>query len=326
MTEYLIYFNQQWVGDHSEEWFRGRAPLAMAAVEEMKEAGVYLFAGGLEEDGPIYSAASDRQRRPDHRRAVRREQGVAGRVRRRGRRRRRGRPAVGGAARRGLRVAPGGTPLRVAAVVGLTRRHQSNSPDLLVGRVRAVGRGRLATSPERRLGAADLDPVAGDRRPRIRRRGDHSDLAAVVLVHLRPLGAVVTNHTPGRPARTNRMTRLDGCPVSSTLESTNASVCAATASNRSRARAANVVLGRRCSGRAPPRHPPTSASTLVRRVPESTATSVSSDVHDAGGDEPRTERGECPEDDTGRRLQGREDALAAFPPRADVPGRCRGRR
>ena len=27
MAEYLIYFNQQWVGDHTEEWFRGRGPL-----------------------------------------------------------------------------------------------------------------------------------------------------------------------------------------------------------------------------------------------------------------------------------------------------------
>ena len=25
MAEYLIFFNQQWVGDHPEEWFRGRA-------------------------------------------------------------------------------------------------------------------------------------------------------------------------------------------------------------------------------------------------------------------------------------------------------------
>ncbi len=50
MTEYLIYFNQQWVGDHSEDWFRGRAPLAMAVVDEMKAAGAYVFAGGLEED------------------------------------------------------------------------------------------------------------------------------------------------------------------------------------------------------------------------------------------------------------------------------------
>ena len=50
MPQYIIYFNQQWVGDHTEEWFRSRGPLANAAVEEMKEAGVYVFAGGLEED------------------------------------------------------------------------------------------------------------------------------------------------------------------------------------------------------------------------------------------------------------------------------------
>jgi hypothetical protein len=50
MTEYLIYFNQQWVGDHTEEWFRGRGPLAMAVMNEMKAAGVYVFAGGLEEE------------------------------------------------------------------------------------------------------------------------------------------------------------------------------------------------------------------------------------------------------------------------------------
>jgi hypothetical protein len=56
MAEYLIYFNQQWVGDHTAEWFRSRAPLAMAVVNEMKAAGVYVFAGGLEEDGPAYSA------------------------------------------------------------------------------------------------------------------------------------------------------------------------------------------------------------------------------------------------------------------------------
>ena len=50
MAEYLIYFNQQWVGDHTEEWFCGRGPLAMAVVDEMKAAGVYVFAGGLEEE------------------------------------------------------------------------------------------------------------------------------------------------------------------------------------------------------------------------------------------------------------------------------------
>ena len=50
MTEYLIYFNQQWVGDHTEEWFRQRGPLAMEVLSEMKDAGVYVFAGGLEEE------------------------------------------------------------------------------------------------------------------------------------------------------------------------------------------------------------------------------------------------------------------------------------
>jgi len=50
MTEYLIYFNQQWVGDHPEEWYGSRAPLARAVVDEMKASGVYVFAGGLEED------------------------------------------------------------------------------------------------------------------------------------------------------------------------------------------------------------------------------------------------------------------------------------
>jgi hypothetical protein len=50
MAEYLIYFNQDWVGDHTEEWFSGRGPLGMAVLDEMKAAGVYVFAGGLEED------------------------------------------------------------------------------------------------------------------------------------------------------------------------------------------------------------------------------------------------------------------------------------
>ena len=45
MPEYLIYFNQQWVGDHTEEWFRGRGPLASAVVDEIKAAGAYVFTG-----------------------------------------------------------------------------------------------------------------------------------------------------------------------------------------------------------------------------------------------------------------------------------------
>jgi len=50
MAEYLIYFNQQWVGDHTEDWFRQRGPIAMKVIDEMKDAGAYVFAGGLDED------------------------------------------------------------------------------------------------------------------------------------------------------------------------------------------------------------------------------------------------------------------------------------
>lgn len=50
MAEYAIYFNQQWVGDHTKEWFGSRGPLARAVLQEMKDAGVYVFGGGLIEE------------------------------------------------------------------------------------------------------------------------------------------------------------------------------------------------------------------------------------------------------------------------------------
>ena len=50
MSKYIIYFNQQWVGDHPAEWYDSRGPLARAVVEEMKAAGVLVFAGGLVEE------------------------------------------------------------------------------------------------------------------------------------------------------------------------------------------------------------------------------------------------------------------------------------
>lgn len=50
MAQYIIYFNQQWVGDHSEEWFGERGPLAKAVVEEIRAAGEYVCAGGVDED------------------------------------------------------------------------------------------------------------------------------------------------------------------------------------------------------------------------------------------------------------------------------------
>lgn len=50
MTQYIIYFNQQWVGDHTPEWFAQRGALANAVVEDIREAGEYVFAAGVDED------------------------------------------------------------------------------------------------------------------------------------------------------------------------------------------------------------------------------------------------------------------------------------
>jgi len=57
MAEYLIYFNQQWVGDHSDEWFRSRSPLVVAVLDEIKAAGEFTFAGGLDEDTDLAFSA-----------------------------------------------------------------------------------------------------------------------------------------------------------------------------------------------------------------------------------------------------------------------------
>ena len=59
MANYIIYFNQQWVGDHPAEWYEPRGPLARAVVAEMKEAGVLIFAGGLKEEIELAFGSND---------------------------------------------------------------------------------------------------------------------------------------------------------------------------------------------------------------------------------------------------------------------------
>ena len=89
----------------------------------------------------------------------------------------------------------------------------------------------------------DLDPVAPDGRARLRVGGVISAIRPRSNSWtLFPFGAVVTYHTPGRSDLTKRITRLDGVPASSALETTTRLVCAATLLNMSSARAANVAL------------------------------------------------------------------------------------
>ncbi|MFC4140438.1 MULTISPECIES: YciI family protein [unclassified Microbacterium] len=59
MTQYIIYFNQQWVGDHPEEWFAERGRLCNIVVDDMRDAGVLVFAAGVDEDLDAAITADD---------------------------------------------------------------------------------------------------------------------------------------------------------------------------------------------------------------------------------------------------------------------------
>lgn len=56
MTEYLIAFNDDWVPDITDEEFRETSKRVGALRAEMKAAGVLIFTGGLDPDGPVFSA------------------------------------------------------------------------------------------------------------------------------------------------------------------------------------------------------------------------------------------------------------------------------
>ena len=46
MTEYLISFNDEWVPDHTVEEIGAKAVAGRAVIEEMQEAGVFVFSNG----------------------------------------------------------------------------------------------------------------------------------------------------------------------------------------------------------------------------------------------------------------------------------------
>ncbi len=46
MTEYLISFNDEWVQEHTESEIRAKAVAARAVIDEMTQAGVFVFSNG----------------------------------------------------------------------------------------------------------------------------------------------------------------------------------------------------------------------------------------------------------------------------------------
>ena len=55
LTEYLIAFNDQWVPDHTVEELREKSRALRPLVAEMKDAGVLIFTGGLDDAAPVFS-------------------------------------------------------------------------------------------------------------------------------------------------------------------------------------------------------------------------------------------------------------------------------
>jgi hypothetical protein len=55
MPEYLIAFNDEWVPDHTIEQLREKSKATRALIAEMKDAGVFIFTGGLDIANPVFS-------------------------------------------------------------------------------------------------------------------------------------------------------------------------------------------------------------------------------------------------------------------------------
>lgn len=55
MAEYLIAFNEEWVPEHTVEELLAKSKALKPLVAEMKSAGVLVFTGGLDLDGPVFS-------------------------------------------------------------------------------------------------------------------------------------------------------------------------------------------------------------------------------------------------------------------------------
>jgi hypothetical protein len=57
MSEYLIFFNDEWVTETSDAGWQQRARDGRAVVAEMRAAGVLIFTGGLDNDAHVFHVA-----------------------------------------------------------------------------------------------------------------------------------------------------------------------------------------------------------------------------------------------------------------------------
>ena len=55
MPQYLIAFNNEWTGDNTDEELMAKSRVLKPLIAEMKEKGVLLFTGGLDDKAPVFS-------------------------------------------------------------------------------------------------------------------------------------------------------------------------------------------------------------------------------------------------------------------------------
>lgn len=55
MAEYLIAFNAEWVPEHTLDELRAKSRALRPLLAEMRDAGVLIFTGGLDDDAPVFS-------------------------------------------------------------------------------------------------------------------------------------------------------------------------------------------------------------------------------------------------------------------------------
>lgn len=57
MPQYLIAFNDEWVAEHTVEQLRAKSDASMLVVNDMEEAGVFVFGeGGIGADSALFTA------------------------------------------------------------------------------------------------------------------------------------------------------------------------------------------------------------------------------------------------------------------------------
>ena len=59
MPKYLIAFNDEWVPEHTPDELRAKGEASQAVLDDMREAGVFLYAdGGIDASTAVFSVVS----------------------------------------------------------------------------------------------------------------------------------------------------------------------------------------------------------------------------------------------------------------------------